>query len=374
MAKGRHTPRRRTRRALFVGAAVAVLVLAAGGAAYSAYRYEMANADRILPGVRIDGVDVGGMTRAEAVAALQEEVTDRLDSPISLVLGEEIWTSSVAELGRKALVERAVGAALAVNQQHSTFDRFWARFRDTPVDVDLEIAYETRGKAAQRLVDDIADEVYRPGRDASVAIDDSGDGVRFIRGQDGTKLARAAALRRLLAAVDHGRPTVELGTVAVAPKVTAGSLGPTIVVHVDRNELELYDGFDLVRTYDVATAKPGYTTPDGEWTIWDKRENPTWYNPALDDWGAGLPAVIPGGPGNPMGTRALYIDAPGLIRIHGTTDPSSIGRYASHGCIRMQNEEIEDLFDRVPVGTKVLVVGSRPANAGYWDTPAAADI
>ena len=73
MARGRHTPRRRTRRALFVGAAVAVLVLAAGGAAYSAYRYEMANADRILPGVRIDGVDVGGLTRAEAVAALHEE-------------------------------------------------------------------------------------------------------------------------------------------------------------------------------------------------------------------------------------------------------------------------------------------------------------
>ena len=63
-----------------------------------------------------------------------------------------------------------------------------------------------------------------------------------------------------------------------------------------------------------------------------------------------------------------------MIRIHGTTDPSSIGRYASHGCIRMQNEEIEDLFERVDIGTKVLVVGSRPANAGYWDTPAAADI
>ena len=60
MARGRHTPRRRTRRALFVGAAVAVLVLAAGGAAYSAYRYEMANADRILPGGRIGSRSVIG--------------------------------------------------------------------------------------------------------------------------------------------------------------------------------------------------------------------------------------------------------------------------------------------------------------------------
>jgi len=374
MARGRHTPRRRTRRILFVGAAVAVLVLVVGGAAYAAYRYEMANADRILPGVRIDGIDVGGMTKAEAVAALEGRVEDRLDAPVTLVLGDRIWTSSIAELGRRALVDRAVTEALAVNEQHGTFDRFWRRFRDTPVDVDLEVSYQTRGRAAERLVDEIADEVYRPGRDAAVSISDDGDGVRFTRAHDGKKLARAASLRRLLAAVDRGQPSVDLATVPVTPRVTAGSLGPTIVVHVDRNELELYDGFDLVRTYDVATAKPGYTTPGGEWTIWDMRENPTWYNPALDDWGADLPAVIPGGPGNPMGTRALYIDAPGLIRIHGTTDPSSIGRYASHGCIRMQNEEIEDLFDRVDIGTTVLVVGSRPANAGYWDTPAAADI
>jgi len=374
MAKGRHTPRRRTRRALFVGAAVAVLVLMVGGAAYAAYRYEMANADRILPGVRVDGIDVGGMTKAEALVALKGRVHDRLDAPVSLVLGERIWTTSVADLGRRAMLDRAVNAALDVNEAHGTFDRFWRRFRDTPVDVDLEVTYETRGRAAERLVDSIADEVYRAGRDAAVTISDDGDGVRFVRAHDGVKLARAAALRRLLAALERGTPTVELGTAAVAPRVTAGSIGATVVVHVDRNELELYDGFDLVRTYDVATAKPGYTTPGGEWTIWDKRENPTWYNPALDDWGADLPAVIPGGPGNPMGTRALYIDAPGLIRIHGTTDPSSIGRYASHGCIRMQNEEIEDLFERVDIGTKVLVVGSRPANAGYWDTPAAADI
>ena len=374
MAKGRHTPRRRTRRALFVGAAVAVLVLMVGGAAYAAYRYEMANADRILPGVRVDGIDVGGMTKAEALVALKGRVHDRLDAPVSLVLGERIWTTSVADLGRRAMLDRAVNAALDVNEAHGTFDRFWRRFRDTPVDVDLEVTYETRGRAAERLVDSIADEVYRAGRDAAVTISDDGDGVRFVRAHEGVKLARAAALRRLLAALERGTPTVELGTAAVAPRVTAGAIGATIVVHVDRNELELYDGFDLVRTYDVATAKPGYTTPGGEWTIWDKRENPTWYNPALDDWGADLPAVIPGGPGNPMGTRALYIDAPGLIRIHGTTDPSSIGRYASHGCIRMQNEEVEDLFERVDIGTKVLVVGSRPANAGYWDTPAAADI
>jgi lipoprotein-anchoring transpeptidase ErfK/SrfK len=79
--------------------------------------------------------------------------------------------------------------------------------------------------------------------------------------------------------------------------------------------------------------------------------------------------VVGPGPGNPMGPRAFYITAPGLIRIHGTSDPASIGRYASHGCIRMQNADVTILYPMVPVGTHVLVVGYRPASAGYWDTP-----
>jgi L,D-transpeptidase ErfK/SrfK len=159
----------------------------------------------------------------------------------------------------------------------------------------------------------------------------------------------------------------------VQPKVADDTLGRTIVVRVDRNELDLYDGFHVMRTWNVATAKPGFTTPVGDWTIYDKQVDPTWHNPAPDGWGAGEPLVVGPGPGNPMGPRALYITAPGLIRIHGTSDPASIGRYASHGCIRMQNDEVTALYPLVPVGTHVLVVGYRPASAGYWDTPPGKD-
>ena len=77
-------------------------------------------------------------------------------------------------------------------------------------------------------------------------------------------------------------------------------------------------------------------------------------NPAPTGWGAGEPATIPPGPGNPLGTRALYLNAPG-IRIHGTYDTASVGTYASHGCIRMTISDSEDLYPRVPVGTTVLI-------------------
>jgi lipoprotein-anchoring transpeptidase ErfK/SrfK len=140
----------------------------------------------------------------------------------------------------------------------------------------------------------------------------------------------------------------------VKPKVTDDKLGATIVINKESNQLSLYQGFDLDRTYSVATAMAPYETPSGTWTIIDKAENPTWTNPAPDTWGAGLPATIPPGPGNPLGTRALYLNAPG-IRIHGTYDSGSIGTHASHGCIRMNISDVEEMYPLVPIGSTVLI-------------------
>ena len=123
---------------------------------------------------------------------------------------------------------------------------------------------------------------------------------------------------------------------------------------VSANTLVVYEDLEAVREYGVATGTPGYPTPVGTFEIVNKVENPTWYNPAPDTWGADLPESIGPGPGNPLGTRAMYLNAPG-IRIHGTWDSSSIGTAASHGCIRMNIEDAEELYPHVPVGARVLV-------------------
>jgi L,D-transpeptidase ErfK/SrfK len=80
---------------------------------------------------------------------------------------------------------------------------------------------------------------------------------------------------------------------------------------------------------------------------------PSWGNPG-SAWAANMPAYIPPGPSNPLGTRALNLNASG-IRIHGTTSDWSIGRAASHGCMRMHRWDVEELFDRVEIGTPVLI-------------------
>jgi lipoprotein-anchoring transpeptidase ErfK/SrfK len=68
-----------------------------------------------------------------------------------------------------------------------------------------------------------------------------------------------------------------------------------------------------------------------------------------------LPDHLAGGPGNPLGARALYLGST-MYRIHGTNEPSTIGQNVSSGCIRMMNEDVIDLYGRVPVGTKVIVI------------------
>ena len=118
--------------------------------------------------------------------------------------------------------------------------------------------------------------------------------------------------------------------------------------------MTLYDGSTVVRQFSVATGQAVYPTPAGLWHIMDKQRDPWWYPPTYDAWAKGLKPVPPG-PSNPLGTRWMGLNAPG-VGIHGTDAPTSIGYSASHGCIRMQVPDAEWLFERVSVGTPVVIL------------------
>ncbi len=375
MATGRHVHKRRGGIVLLIlGAVIATVLVAFGGAAYAGFRYERSHADRIMPGVTIGGVDVSGMTRTEALDAVRGAAAETLSRSLTLTVGQEHWTVTPKTLGRRAAVSAAVREAMSAGAQLSTLDRAWHRVRDEAIGVSVPLGFTTEGAGVETFAAMVARRSFAAARNASIDINADHADITFVRARVGEKLDLPSATAAIETALADGDTSLRLRTRAVHPKQTEATMGRTIVVRVDQNRLYLYDGFKVIRTFAVATAKPGFTTPTGVWRIYDKRVDPTWYNPALDGWGADLPAVIPGGPGNPMGTRAIYIDAPGLIRIHGTPDDSSIGRYASHGCIRMHNSEVEQLFPMIPVGQHVIVVGTRPAGAAYWSTPTASDI
>jgi lipoprotein-anchoring transpeptidase ErfK/SrfK len=327
-----------------------------------------------MPGVTIGGVDVSGMTRTEAIAAVRDAAAITLSEPLTVSVGHQHWTVTPETLGRRAAVAASVRDALAAGDDLGTFDRAWHRIRGSSLGLDVPLTYDTQGDAIEKLVATIAAKVAVDPQNAALQLNAAMTDVEPLHAKNGMKLNVGQATQKIAAALEDGASKLSLDTRSVAPTVTDDSLGRTIVVRIDQNRLYLYDGFNVLRSFTVATAKPGFTTPDGDWKIYDKRVDPTWYNPAVDGWGADLPAVIPGGPGNPMGPRAIYITAPGLIRIHGTTDDASIGRYASHGCIRMHNEEVIQLYDMIDVGDHVLIAGTRPASAGYWSVPPASDI
>ena len=112
--------------------------------------------------------------------------------------------------------------------------------------------------------------------------------------------------------------------------------------------------------YGVRVGRDGFTWT-GVQKITRKAEWPDWHPPTeMIERQPYLPRFMAGGPGNPLGARAMYLGST-IYRIHGTNQPSTIGKFVSSGCIGMLNEDVSDLFERVKVGTRVVVMPGGPA-------------
>ena len=128
---------------------------------------------------------------------------------------------------------------------------------------------------------------------------------------------------------------------------------------VNTGEMRVYyypPGGGAPETFAIGIGRDGYNTPMGSTTIVRKMAGPSWYRTASERADKPeLPAVIPPGPDNPLGAYAMYLGWPGYL-MHGTDDERSVGREASRGCIRLYAPAIKELYEKVPVGTKVTVV------------------
>ncbi|WP_108514280.1 L,D-transpeptidase [Bradyrhizobium algeriense] len=133
----------------------------------------------------------------------------------------------------------------------------------------------------------------------------------------------------------------------------------TIIIDTGNTTLYYVLGQGRAIRYGVGVGREGFTW-SGVQTISRKAEWPDWHPPAqMIARQPYLPRFMAGGPGNPLGARAMYLGT-SQYRIHGTNDPSTIGKFVSSGCVRLTNEDVIDLFSRVDVGTKVVVL---PKNA-----------
>ena len=136
----------------------------------------------------------------------------------------------------------------------------------------------------------------------------------------------------------------------------------TIVVDTPNTYLYYVLGNGRAIRYGVRVGRDGFTWT-GVQKITRKKEWPDWYPPSeMIERQPYLPRFMAGGPGNPLGARAMYLGST-VYRIHGTNQPSTIGKFVSSGCIGMLNEDVSDLFDRVKIGTRVVVLPGGPPPA-----------
>jgi hypothetical protein len=319
-----------TRRLLLLPlAALAALVVAAPADAQDPV---------VAAGVTVAGVDLSGMTSAQATAALQAFAAE----PLTLKLKAQTLAVPASTLGGKARVARAVIAALAAPAGTAL------RLEVAVTDWRLTAWIKRRATLFDR-------------KPVSTRARLVGVVPRLTPARTGRVLVRRHARVRLLGAIrNHRRDTVLLPVNTIRPAITPARFGPAVVIRRGSKRLTLFRGsgpgpMRAVASFPIATGMAAYPTPLGSFRIVTKQRNPWWYPPSAG-WAAGA-NPIPPGPGNPLGTRWMGLNV-GAVGIHGTPDAASIGYSASHGCIRMRIPNAEWVFERVRVGTPVYIVGA----------------
>jgi lipoprotein-anchoring transpeptidase ErfK/SrfK len=162
----------------------------------------------------------------------------------------------------------------------------------------------------------------------------------------------------------YGGDNLDLGvnfkqkTATVVPNPTGEPPGTIVINTYERLLYFVEDGGTAIR-YGIAVGRQGFTWK-GVAEVGRKTEWPRWFPPKdMLQRRPGLPEMMEGGPENPLGARALYLfqgTTDTLFRIHGTNEPNSIGKAVSSGCIRMMNADVIDLYGRVDIGTRVVVL------------------
>jgi lipoprotein-anchoring transpeptidase ErfK/SrfK len=175
-------------------------------------------------------------------------------------------------------------------------------------------------------------------------------GVQTLYGADGKPIDGVGAI--------YSNPNSDHAYTPI-PRETVKYNGPygkgTIIVNTAERRLYLVQGDGTALKYGVGVGRPGFAW-SGVHEVTNKAEWPGWTPPPqMRKRVPGLPAYMPGGEDNPLGARAMYIGST-YYRIHGSNEPWTIGQAVSSGCFRMTNEDVTDLYERVHVGAKVVVI------------------
>jgi len=344
-------------RSLIIVASVLASVLVFG--AVGLYLYDHGQRDHLAQGVKIAGIDVGGMSASAARDKARHELTARLSQPIVVQRAGQRFKLSPRSANVGYDVQATIDEAVRRSREGSIFTRTARSIQGGTVKADLAPKISYSRPAVTRFVKRVINKIDRPARDASLGY--SGSGLSKVPGRDGLKVNAAQLRNAVVFNLENQRYEGALSPVVarVRPKVTTAQLAsryPSVIV-INRSsfQLTLYKHLKMSKSYGIAVGQAGLESPAGLHSVTDKSIDPAW-NVPNESWAGSLAGqTIPGGaPDNPIKSRWIgFYPGDG---IHGTADDASIGSAASHGCIRMHVSEVEDLFPRVGVGDPVYVI------------------
>jgi lipoprotein-anchoring transpeptidase ErfK/SrfK len=339
----------------FVAVALSMVVLFGGAGALLAY--DSSQAQIIAKGIRIAGLDVGGMSVSQATARVTGAYRARLRHPVVLRFGSERFV-----LGPRS-VHLAIDARASAQQalDRTRADNLLTRALRSltggaiHANIDPQLTYSNR--AIARFTSRVSRALDRPARDAGISY--SGSSIGTVSSQTGIEVRRQQLIATIEAALTRtgDRGPIEVPVNDTMPKLTTRALAaryPTIIT-VDRSAftLRLWKHLRLVRSYTIAVGMAGLQTPAGLYHVQDKEVNPSWHVPNSSWAGALAGKTIPPGPQDPL--KARWMGIFNGAGIHGTDVLSSLGSAASHGCIRMAIPDVIALYDQTPLGTPVYV-------------------
>lgn len=296
----------------------------------------------VAAGVKFGDIDLSGLSRTKAKAALRNGLEAKAPSTADVVL---------------TVAGRAHKLTMAKIKYRFDLEALSQEAAKAAPNTSLPVIATWSSGELARWYRSISS-MQKASRNATIKIGITKQRVTGSR--NGWKLDRGK-LESLVGGVlkDPTKPrTLRLAVVRTTATVTVAGLkrqyGTLITVDRPSFRLRVFKRLKLSKTYKIAVGSEGHTTPAGMYSITSKQVNPAWHVPN-SAWAGDLAGqVIPGGaPNNPL--KARWLGLRDGIGIHGTSEAWSIGTRASHGCLRMHPADVIDLYDRIPMGTPVKI-------------------
>jgi lipoprotein-anchoring transpeptidase ErfK/SrfK len=345
-------------RRIAIIAAVVLATLAAASVGALAWADGSA-AGKLPAGAKVSGVDVGGLTREDALKRANRRVAALITRPVHVELGDKTYTLTAAQARVRVDVGRPVQRLYEAGRKGSFLERGLRKITGKKVKSNLPANVTIDRSAIGTFIGRIEKEQALKPVDAGLNL--TLTSVTVTPAKAGRRLAARDALmarlaRRLTTSTD--KRTIRAKTVRTEAKLTEDEVfdANPVAITVSRSEtkVRLFRRGKLVKSYTVAVGSPEFPTPTGRYVVQTMQKNPSW-NVPNSAWAGSLAGeTIPGGdPANPLVAR--WIGFNGSVGFHGTANSGSLGSAASHGCVRMAPNDVIDLFTRVNVGTPVLV-------------------